>query len=164
MPWQGDWRRSATAVAGCSCSGQGAALSPRPRTWRCSWRRRRTCGRRSSSRSRPSSGTPWCRIRRLRFIRDTGRRSRIGRPAIFFDRDGVVNELVSDPRSRGPESPLDPDDVALVPGAALALGRLRKAGYLLVALSNPPAAAKAVVTIQRLRAVQVRVLDPVPRG
>ena len=41
----------------------------------------------------------------------------------------------------------------------MALGRLRKAGYLLVAVSNQPAAAKGVVTIERLRAVQERVLD-----
>jgi D-glycero-D-manno-heptose 1,7-bisphosphate phosphatase len=86
-----------------------------------------------------------------------------GRPAIFFDRDGVVNELVSDPGSRLPESPLDPDDVALVPGAAPALCRLRDAGYLLVAVSNQPAAAKGVVTLDRLRAVQDRVLELLQR-
>jgi D-glycero-D-manno-heptose 1,7-bisphosphate phosphatase len=71
----------------------------------------------------------------------------------------VVNELVRDPISGLPESPLDPDDVALVPGAALALRRLRNAGYLLVAISNQPAAAKGVVTVERLRAVQERVLE-----
>jgi D-glycero-D-manno-heptose 1,7-bisphosphate phosphatase len=123
------------------------------------WRLRRICERRSSSRSRPSSGTRWCRTRRSHSSRDTGRRSRIGRPAAFFDRDGVVNELVPDPLSGLPESPLDPDDVALIPGAAAALRRLRDAGYLLVAVSNQPAAAKGVVTLERLRAVQERVLD-----
>jgi D-glycero-D-manno-heptose 1,7-bisphosphate phosphatase len=66
---------------------------------------------------------------------------------------------VRDPLSRVPESPLDPDDVALIPGAAAALRRLRDADYLLVAVSNQPAAAKGVVTLERLRAVQERVLD-----
>src|SRR5437867_3622323 len=127
--------------------------------WQYSWRRRQTCGRRSSSRSKPSCGTRWCRTRRWRSIGDTGRGSRVGRQAVFFDRDGVVNELVRDPISGLPESPLDPDDVALVPGAALALRRLRNAGYLLVAISNQPAAAKGVVTVERLRAVQERVLE-----
>jgi D-glycero-D-manno-heptose 1,7-bisphosphate phosphatase len=51
----------------------------------------------------------------------------------------------------------------LIPGAASALGRLRNAGYLLVAVSNQPAAAKGVVTIERLRAVQERVLDLLQR-
>ena len=41
----------------------------------------------------------------------------------------------------------------------MALSRLRNAGYLLVAVSNQPAAAKGVVTIERLREVQERVLD-----
>jgi D-glycero-D-manno-heptose 1,7-bisphosphate phosphatase len=100
-----------------------------------------------------------CRIRRSRSSRDTGRRSLVRRPAAFFDRDGVVNELVRDPVSRWPESPLDPNDVALTPGAAAALRRLRDAGYLLVAVSNQPAAAKGVVTLERLLAVQQRVLD-----
>jgi D-glycero-D-manno-heptose 1,7-bisphosphate phosphatase len=46
-----------------------------------------------------------------------------------------------------------------VPGAPSALCRLRHAGYLLVAVSNQPAAAKGIVTLERLRAVQQRVLD-----
>jgi D-glycero-D-manno-heptose 1,7-bisphosphate phosphatase len=70
-----------------------------------------------------------------------------------------VNELVRDPLSQLPESPLDPDDVALIPGAAAGLRRLRDAGYLLVVVSNQPAAAKGVVMLERLHAVQQRVLD-----
>jgi D-glycero-D-manno-heptose 1,7-bisphosphate phosphatase len=95
----------------------------------------------------------------LRFSRATGRRSPIGRRAAFLDRDGVVNELVRDPLSRLLESPLDPTDVALTPGAAASLRRLHAAGYLLVAVSNQPAAAKGVVTLERLLAVQKRVLE-----
>jgi len=67
--------------------------------------------------------------------------------------------LVRDPLSRLPESPLNPDDVALVAGAPSSLRRLQNAGYLLVAVSNQPAAAKGLVTLERLHAVQERVLD-----
>jgi D-glycero-D-manno-heptose 1,7-bisphosphate phosphatase len=56
-----------------------------------------------------------------------------------------------------PESPLAPGDVALKPGAAGALKRLRNAGYLLVGISNQPAAAKGSVTLEQLRSVQARV-------
>jgi D-glycero-D-manno-heptose 1,7-bisphosphate phosphatase len=77
--------------------------------------------------------------------------------AAFFDRDGVVNELVSDPTTGLPESPLVPGDVALKPDAAGALQRLRDAGYLLVGISNQPAAAKGSVTLEQLRSVQARV-------
>jgi D-glycero-D-manno-heptose 1,7-bisphosphate phosphatase len=62
--------------------------------------------------------------------------------AAFFDRDGVVNELVRDPTTGLPESPLTPGDVELRPGVADALKRLRDAGYLLIGISNQPAAAK----------------------
>lgn len=77
----------------------------------------------------------------------------------FFDRDGVVNELVPDPRSGLPESPLDAARVSLVSGAAAGLQRLRDAGFLLVGVSNQPAAAKGTVPLDALERVQARVLD-----
>src|SRR6202022_3470594 len=61
-----------------------------------------------------------------------------GRPAAFLDRDGVLNEGVPDPDSRGLESPLLPQDVRLLPGAAASAARLAKAGYGLVCVSNQP--------------------------
>ena len=81
------------------------------------------------------------------------------RTAVFLDRDGVVNELVPDPGSGLPESPLDPEQVTLIPQAAAALRRLRDAGYALVGISNQPAAAKGVVELDQLSRVQARVLD-----
>jgi D-glycero-D-manno-heptose 1,7-bisphosphate phosphatase len=83
--------------------------------------------------------------------------------AVFLDRDGVVNELVPDPFSRRPESPLKPEQVALVVGAAAALRSLRSAGYLIVGVSNQPAAAKGVVGIERLKSVHARVLQLLER-
>jgi D-glycero-D-manno-heptose 1,7-bisphosphate phosphatase len=79
------------------------------------------------------------------------------RAAAFIDRDGVVNELVSDPVSGLPESPLRPDDVQLMPGAAEALKRLAAAGWLLVGVSNQPGAAKGFVPVEAIGAVQQRV-------
>jgi D-glycero-D-manno-heptose 1,7-bisphosphate phosphatase len=79
--------------------------------------------------------------------------------AVFVDRDGVINEPVWDARTDSFESPYRPDDVALVPGAADALARLRDAGYLLVLVSNQPAAAKGTATRAALDAVHERVVD-----
>lgn len=81
------------------------------------------------------------------------------RAAVFVDRDGVLNELVPDPRTGRPESPLIEDDVVLIEGAASALRRLREAGYLIVGVSNQPAAAKGLVSLDDLEAVQTRVLE-----
>jgi D-glycero-D-manno-heptose 1,7-bisphosphate phosphatase len=83
--------------------------------------------------------------------------------AVFVDRDGVLNELVSDPTSGRPESPLAPEDVATVAGAAGAVRELSAGGYLVVGVSNQPAAAKGVVDLARLESVQARVLELLER-
>src|ERR1700732_4151026 len=77
------------------------------------------------------------------------------RRAAFVDRDGVVNELVGEP----PESPVQAHDVCLIPGAADALNRLVGVGWLLVGISNQPAAAKGAVPLAQLEAVQARVVE-----
>jgi D-glycero-D-manno-heptose 1,7-bisphosphate phosphatase len=82
-----------------------------------------------------------------------------GARAAFVDRDGTINELVPDPRTGHPESPLRVKDVALIPGAAGALRRLAAGGWLLVGVSNQPAAAKGVARPKDLAAVQERVLE-----
>jgi D-glycero-D-manno-heptose 1,7-bisphosphate phosphatase len=79
------------------------------------------------------------------------------RAAVFLDRDGVLNELVEDPSTGAPESPLTVEQVRLVPGAAAAAAGLARAGYLLVCVSNQPAAAKGRVSVSRLVAVHNRV-------
>jgi D-glycero-D-manno-heptose 1,7-bisphosphate phosphatase len=80
-----------------------------------------------------------------------------GRPAIFLDRDGVLNELVPDIDSGQGESPLRVADVRLIPGAAAAAASLRAAGYTLVCVTNQPAAAKAKASVSELEAIQLRV-------
>lgn len=80
-----------------------------------------------------------------------------GTPAIFLDRDGVLNELVPDPDSGADESPLRVADVRLIPGAATAVSSLGAAGYALVCVTNQPAAAKAKTSVSELEAIQWRV-------
>lgn len=77
--------------------------------------------------------------------------------AAFLDRDGVLNELVLDPISGAAESPLKVEDVRLIPGAAAAAARLARAGYVLVCVSNQPAAAKGRTSVAQLLAVHDRV-------
>lgn len=82
-----------------------------------------------------------------------------GRAAAFLDRDGVLNELVPDPISGVPESPLSVADVRLVPGAAAAAVRLAQLGFVLVCVSNQPSAAKGMVSVAQLLAVHSRVVE-----
>jgi D-glycero-D-manno-heptose 1,7-bisphosphate phosphatase len=71
----------------------------------------------------------------------------------------VINEPVPDPLTGTPESPYEPSDVHLVPGSARAIERLRDAGFLVIAASNQPAAAKGNATMEQLRAVHDRVVS-----
>jgi D-glycero-D-manno-heptose 1,7-bisphosphate phosphatase len=70
----------------------------------------------------------------------------------------VLNETVRDPESGLSESPLDPEDVRLLPGAAKAARALATEGYSLVCVSNQPAAAKGKITLPELLAVHEQVV------
>jgi D-glycero-D-manno-heptose 1,7-bisphosphate phosphatase len=81
------------------------------------------------------------------------------RRAAFLDRDGTLNATVHDPASGTFESPLRPEDVSLLPGAAGAARKLSQEGYALVCVSNQPAAAKGKVTVRELLAIHERVIE-----
>jgi D-glycero-D-manno-heptose 1,7-bisphosphate phosphatase len=66
------------------------------------------------------------------------------RPAVFLDRDGVLNEAVL--RDGRPHPPATPAEVALRPGVADACARLRAAGFLLVMVTNQPDIARGTTT------------------
>lgn len=89
--------------------------------------------------------------------------ARSPRAAVFLDRDGVINELIADPITGRGESPLRVEDVRLLPGAAAAVALLARAGYVLVCVSNQPAAAKATVSLAGLRDVHERVIELLAR-
>jgi D-glycero-D-manno-heptose 1,7-bisphosphate phosphatase len=72
---------------------------------------------------------------------------------IFLDRDGVLNELVTDPASCKPESPYTPADVRLMPHAVDGLRVLATLGLPTVVVSNQPSAAKGTTTLAALEAV-----------
>jgi D-glycero-D-manno-heptose 1,7-bisphosphate phosphatase len=82
---------------------------------------------------------------------------------VFLDRDGVLNELLPDPRSGAMESPLAVADVRLLPDAAAAAARLALAGFALACVSNQPAAAKGLVSVEELFAVHLRVIELLAR-
>jgi D-glycero-D-manno-heptose 1,7-bisphosphate phosphatase len=68
------------------------------------------------------------------------------RRAVFLDRDGT---LLSTDSHLG-----DPGLIALVPGAAEALGRLGRAGWLRIVVSNQSGVARRLFTEERYRQVE----------
>ena len=87
------------------------------------------------------------------------RRSSIKSKAVFLDRDGTINETVYNQRTKEEDSPLSPDEVRLIPGVTDALKTLSSSGYLLIVITNQPAAAKDKATLADLYAVNNRVRD-----
>jgi len=63
-------------------------------------------------------------------------------PAVFLDRDGVINEIVWNEDIEQLDSPLKPDQFRLLPGVEEALKQLSDQGWLLFVVTNQPAAAK----------------------
>jgi len=56
--------------------------------------------------------------------------------AVFLDRDGTLNTATI--RDGRPHPPASIDDLVIVPGAAAALLDLRRAGYLMIMVTNQP--------------------------
>lgn len=76
-----------------------------------------------------------------------------GRPAVFLDRDGVLNEVTV--RDGIPVPPPDVAQVRLLPGVAAACWRLRELGFVLVVVTNQPDIARGVrsrATVDRIHA------------
>jgi D-glycero-D-manno-heptose 1,7-bisphosphate phosphatase len=65
------------------------------------------------------------------------------RAAVFLDRDGVLNELVM--RDGVPVSPRRAEDFVITAGAAVAVGRLREAGFAVFVVSNQPDLARGLL-------------------
>lgn len=74
--------------------------------------------------------------------------------AIFLDRDGTINEIVSFPELGLLDSPLNPEQFSLLPGAAKAINILNRLGLKVIIASNQPSMAKGKMTeeaFERLR-------------
>jgi D-glycero-D-manno-heptose 1,7-bisphosphate phosphatase len=71
----------------------------------------------------------------------------------------VINALVPDRETGQPESPLQIADVVLLEGVPAAMRELAEDGFLLIGISNQPAAAKETATREQLALVQARVLE-----
>lgn len=70
--------------------------------------------------------------------------------AVFLDRDGVINELIFNPKTGEYESPLSEDELKIGPEVFLNFKKLQKAGFLLFVVSNQPNYAKGKASLESL--------------
>ena len=89
------------------------------------------------------------RLARTRSDFETGKTARCNRayrrPAVFLDRDGVINKEVSHLS--------DPSQMELIPGSAEAIRRLNEAGFLVIVVTNQPVIARGECTLDVLRVI-----------
>jgi mannose-1-phosphate guanylyltransferase / phosphomannomutase len=93
-------------------------------------------------------GTP-DRLTHVRSDFEAGKMARLSRrrrrPAVFLDRDGVINKEVSHLS--------DPAQMELIPGAAKAIRRLNEAGFLVIVVTNQPVVARGECAPGTLRLI-----------
>lgn len=80
--------------------------------------------------------------------------------AVFFDRDGTLNEAVV--REGRPFPPGSAADLKIVADAPAALGRLKKAGFLLVVVTNQPDVARGTQSRQAVEAINAALAAQLP--
>jgi D-glycero-D-manno-heptose 1,7-bisphosphate phosphatase len=77
------------------------------------------------------------------------------RRAVFFDRDGVLNQaVVVDGR---PRPPADAGSLVLTPGAASLLSDLKEMGFFLICVTNQPDVARGARTLDNVQAMNDKV-------
>jgi len=76
--------------------------------------------------------------------------------AVFLDRDGTINAMVYNPEFGLVDSPQNPDEFRLLPGAGEAIGAIHEAGFLAVVVSNQPGIAKGKCTPAVLEAITAK--------
>jgi len=84
----------------------------------------------------------------------------MSRPAVFLDRDGVLNAAtLLDGR---PYPPTSAAEVKILPGVPTALAALRDAGYAIVVVTNQPDVARGTRTRAGIEAIHARLRAELP--
>nr|WP_314434369.1 HAD-IIIA family hydrolase [uncultured Brevundimonas sp.] len=83
-----------------------------------------------------------------------------GRPAIFLDRDGVLNDVVW--RDGKPASPRTVNELRIAGGAVEAVQAFNAAGYLTFVVTNQPDVRRGKMTAETLDAIHAALAQTVP--
>ncbi|MCR5116359.1 MAG: HAD-IIIA family hydrolase [Lachnospiraceae bacterium] len=71
-------------------------------------------------------------------------------PAVFLDRDGVINEIVYNEDTEQLDSPMRYEEFKYLPFAEEALDLISRKGYYIFVVTNQPAAAKGKTSLEAL--------------
>jgi D-glycero-D-manno-heptose 1,7-bisphosphate phosphatase len=82
------------------------------------------------------------------------------RKAVFFDRDGVLNQAVF--QNGRPHPPADAESLVIAAGAGECLARLHEAGYLCICVTNQPDFARGTRTLENIADMNAKVVAALP--
>ena len=80
--------------------------------------------------------------------------------AVFLDRDGVLNRAIV--RDGKPYPPSSVSELEILPGVQEALTALRKAGFLLIVVTNQPDVARGTTTREAVEAINAALGTELP--
>lgn len=83
-----------------------------------------------------------------------------GHAAVFFDRDGVLNEAIV--RNGRAFSPTSPSELVVLPEVAPACRSLRSEGFVLIVVTNQPELARGGTDAQTVEAIHARLRSQLP--
>jgi D-glycero-D-manno-heptose 1,7-bisphosphate phosphatase len=81
-------------------------------------------------------------------------------PAVFLDRDGVINRALE--RDQKPYPPSSLAEFEILPGVAEACGRLKAAGFLLVVATNQPDVGRGTLRQATVEAIHAFMCSRLP--
>jgi D-glycero-D-manno-heptose 1,7-bisphosphate phosphatase len=82
------------------------------------------------------------------------------RPAVFLDRDGVLNRAIV--RDGKPYPPPSLAELVVVPEAPAELARLKALGFLLIVVTNQPDVARGTQTREMVEALNAKLASVMP--
>ncbi len=80
-------------------------------------------------------------------------------PAVFLDRDGVINEIVFNEDAEQMDSPQKPEQFKLLPGVYEALKKINDLDYYIFIVTNQPGAAKGKSKLKTLYDINTSFVD-----
>ena len=83
-----------------------------------------------------------------------------GLPAVFLDRDGVINRAAV--RDGRPYPPARLEDVEILSGAISSVQRLAECGYVLIGITNQPDVARGTQSREVVESINAMILSRLP--
>lgn len=83
-----------------------------------------------------------------------------GLPAIFLDRDGIINRAIV--RDGKPHPPASLEELQILPGAFASLPQLANSGYTLIGVTNQPDVARGTQSRQTVESFNALIQSELP--